>query len=325
MEKRLAAPKVVTRDDYNVLAGGRVRPEILKVEPLLSGTTWYDYRFQHPAERTASFAQHFKQQYSNAHCRHFDHEEGKLKEGIAKGDLFLTAQRTLISLWRARQRADCIGVPYDFYVSRAIETLLRGRMERLPRPNQLFHDQTVKKVLADWREFSGARLHYSSLSAYRNENFRGEVAQIAHHDWIIEQIRRRLSQSHLIAKFCYEDHLLPAERALHEFGEERIARAKSAYSGSVPSAVATPKLSDLRPGCFSVPHAYQMSDVACRACLHREPCELSSSRAVAAIVAEFGSDDPVQSRKRMKARDRQRRLRAKRRTVRTPVRARPYL
>jgi hypothetical protein len=321
VERRSATPKIVAREDYNVLAGGRVRPELLKFEPSLSGTAWYDYRFQHPAERTALFAQHFKQQYSIAYCRYFDHEEGKLKEGIAKGNLFLTAQRTLISLWRARQTADCIGVPYELYVSRAIESLLRGRMKRPPRPNQIFDNRTAKKVLDDWWEYCGAKVFYSSLPAYRNENFRGEAAQIAHHDWIVVQIKRRHSPPYLIAKFCYEEQLLPMERALHEFGEERLAKARSAYSGSVPSAVAVPKLSELRPGCFSVPHAYQTGDAACGACLHREPCELSSSGAVAAIVAKFGSDDPVCSRQKMKARDRQRRLRAKRRAVGTPASA----
>lgn len=64
-------------------------------------------------------------------------------------DLLYATDRIFGALWRLRKLIDELGVPYDFYVPRAVE-YWDSKSSRAPRLTQLMHPDIITRVLQEW-------------------------------------------------------------------------------------------------------------------------------------------------------------------------------
>jgi hypothetical protein len=152
---------------------------------------------------------------------------------------------------------------------------------------------------------------YSELPQYRNEHFRGLPAQIAHRDWVVQQIKLRGAWPHLIGRACFVERILPDERAIAEFGEEAVERARGEVTGDTPAEMVTLSDDAFWPACFVVPHAHDAECPICQACPYRKPCSTGEAKIREVLHHRHGSDDPVRAREKAMNLERVRKHRAK--------------
>jgi hypothetical protein len=333
---RQQIPERNIMNDTGVLpewARARIRTNIEAVESLggivireerdLYTTKWFDYRFLSPTEATNLFKLEYTKAFKIAWSQYQDRNEAEFKSGLFKMPNFrkpsrkdtTNLKREYTSIWRARQSADVLGVPYDFLIRETIEALMAsGRCQTLPRPNQIagaLSDEAIRsRVKQQWRDW--AALNFSSmisrLPQYMDHAYRGLHAQDAHRDWVVE----RLGDGHPrnVGRACYIFQTLPEDLAVAHFGEERIAQARDEVSGETPAAIAELEPGQLAPSCFAVPFAFEKNNGICLACPVRRSCETMESFARKSLRNEYGSEDPRKAKEREQANDRQRRHRA---------------
>ncbi|GAB1715044.1 MAG: hypothetical protein NTAFB05_00860 [Nitrobacter sp.] len=287
----------------------------------LMRTKWFDYRFMSPLTATDEFVRNYVAVYQRKWDTNFSTEEASHKLAI-RGGYWRSSQTEFISFWRARQFADELGVPYGLFCNHALEFLLRKGYTRPARPNQLYAEKNkqaiAEHVMEAWREHCfDLEFMTSKLPHYHLKNFRSQPAQHAHQDWVVEQIRARHMRIGAIVKACLEDNVLPAARALFEFGPARFERAREeAANMAQPIAIPTPvDMNELRPSCFGILHAYDGAASACEACMFSGHCKSVTDTLSTHIVGHFGGDDPVLARKRIKTRKRVNDHRARKRAA----------
>ncbi|PCI37995.1 MAG: hypothetical protein COB46_12440 [Rhodospirillaceae bacterium] len=301
----------------NIQACIKIRGDRLKLEGPLFYTKWFDYRYMHPLDATQLFADKFVEISKEVHSRNFDIDEAEKMRFLSSKKLFEMKFRSLTSLWQARQYADHIGVPYDFYLRRAFDHLLkRGARKKLPRPNQLHDEKTLKAVDEAWSAESKdptARSFLAEDPRYRNEHYQGDPYQDEHHEWVIDIIRRRnKARTPLhIAQLCFEDRLVPEQKVIEAFGESLVETARNEEAFHKDDSGPDQNPGAIRPGCYGLPHAYSTDEEWCKKCsFSKECCKLVNvGRKI--LDEEYSTDDPRLENKRKNDRERKRRSRAK--------------
>lgn len=298
----------------NILrAVGTIDPKTLEFEPGFFRTKWFDYRFLTPAEATELFADQYRELFRSFWRMHFDLREAHLKEGIAEKHIFSGDRRSLAGIWVARQCADGLGVPYEYFIRYGLEHLMSGRSRRIPRPNQLFDEQACNYVDKKWQEAIASRRFLSDDPRYLTVNFRGDPTQCDYRQWLLRliKLRSRVGRRDAIQAFCFEKGVLPREMAVDGFGEELVGEAEKE---SVATAPQSPSAEiDLRPGCFATPNAYRSDNRHCMACPFYQECGEAIPIVNSELRRVFGTTEPIKERKRRQNAERQRRFRARRR------------
>jgi hypothetical protein len=301
---------------------------VIREERDVYTTKWFDYRFLSPAEATYLFKLEYKKAFKIAWRQYQDRNEAEFKSGLFELPRFhkpsrkdtTNLQREYTSLWRARQVADALGVPYDFLIRETIDALMAsGRCQTLPRPNQvagaLTREAIPNRVMQRWTDWAAVNFTsmISRLPQYMNHAYRGLHAQDAHRNWVVE----RLGDGHPlnVGRACYIFQTLPEDLAVAHFGEKRIEQARDEVKGETPAAVTELEPWRRVPCCFALPFAFEKSNVTCLTCPANRPCERLESLARKALLKEYGSEDPRKAKEREQARDRQRRHRAGKATV----------
>lgn len=272
----------------------RVEPSLLREEPELMRTKWFDYRFISPIEATERFAQAYVDAFRMKYCSNFDIATADRRRALMHGGL-RSNPREFTSLWRARCYADKFGMPYGFFLDHCIECFMRRGYERIPRPNQLvtLRDYEIEGVVRQWEDYTQSNLQFSRLPEYRNELFNGCAAQRDHHVWLIERLRTR--DDYFLGKVCYIDKVLPVDVACEAFGLERVERARASVEreGSIELQIESD--TDLNPSCFGVPHAYVASGGECSGCVFAARCSAEENIVRSKLAAGAGTENPVKA------------------------------
>lgn len=325
MHDTTALPEwVLARINVNIEAVMSLGAGVVREEMDLYTTKWFDYRFISPTEATDMFKSEYSKAYKIAWRTYEDRNEAEFKSGLFEMPKFrkpsdkdtIKLKREYTSIWRARQCADALGVPYDFLIRETIDALMAsGRCRTMPRPNQIAGALTdeairdrVRQQWTDWAAFNFSSM-ISRLPQYMDHAYRGLHAQDAHRDWVLE----RLGDGHPrnVGRACYIFQTLPEDRAVARFGEERIAQARDEVKGETPAATAELEPGQLAPSCFAVPFAFEKNNGICLACPFRRLCETMESFARATLRNARGSEDPRKAKEREQATIRQRQCRAR--------------
>ncbi len=271
---------------------------------------WFDYRFLSPLQSTELFAKAYHAAYQRKWSRNFSSEEAAKKQAFRRGG-WRSSMTERTSCWKARQFADLLGAPYDFFCDHALEFCVRRGWRRPPRPNQLYSLKNVaalsESIEAAWTEYcSDARWMISELPQYHLTNYRELPAQCAHQDWVVETIRRRHMPPALIAKACFALCVLPLERAYFEFGPGRVDRARgyAELERLTPLIVPTLGSPELRLSCFGIVHSFEPSHPTCACCPWKHQCEKVVESLGRHIVRQCGHIDPAVARRRKLTRER---------------------
>jgi len=306
------AAAVNGRVEDHVVVQERLASKYLEPEKQLFETKWFDYRLMTPKGATDQFAEAYGVIYRRKYAANFDRTRAALKKGLLNEGVY-ASQRELAGIWGARQFADRLGLPYDLFISWAMEGCLRSGSKKIPRPNQLYGSKgelIANHVRSTWSDHCReARFMFSALPIYRVNAYCGFSAQDARYDWIIEQVRVRHAKPWILAKVCFDEQVLPIARAVSEFGEAAIDRARvEAPEVSAPRTKLV--VSDLLPGCFALP---DRAGPLCGKCRVRSNCSDNAARVSSEVIARTGTEHPVDHRHRKAGRDRLRRLRVRRR------------
>ena len=112
-------------------------------EQELSFTKWFGYRFMSPLAATRHFARVYKEKLKLYVRRYQDVETAEHVRGLAP-DIFFKPSGDLTQLWKARQRADRLGLPYELLIEFGFEFASRRTWRHAPRPIQLFGSDKSK-------------------------------------------------------------------------------------------------------------------------------------------------------------------------------------
>ena len=98
---------------------------------------------------------------------------------------------------------------------------------RVRGQNQLVNKELAKAVEKPWIKRCKAILSYSRGERYLNVNFRRDRAQVAHREWLIQQIKGSSSATgcDLIRSLCFERGFLPVELIEPYFDPRLISEA----------------------------------------------------------------------------------------------------
>ena len=194
-----------------------IRADWQSYELGLMRSKWFDYRFMHPVVATFAYAKAFDASYR----RHFRASFGNvpLKRVFKNYDVFRCEKTTIAGLWRGRQHADALGMPYDIYTDLALADVLRfWKQPNMPRPLQLYSAVIVEQVGAQWEELQAGSLRYSTHENYRTHRFCGTTAQLDHHEWLFAQAGKRANPLPIMKRF-YEEDLIPFEKIEARYGD----------------------------------------------------------------------------------------------------------
>ncbi|AWN40475.1 hypothetical protein [Methylobacterium durans] len=284
--------------------------ERLVDEREVSSKKWFDYRFLSAIEATQAFHNIYQEIYREMWGRHFDVEKAHLKRGAPLAGL-LSNGREFNGTWGARQIADGLGLPYDFFIREAMEAAFRRGVRRPPRPNQLYDERNIAVVRERWEERCSSFPMISYLPQYRLESFRGLPAQIEHQDWMVTNLKARLASNHAIARACFEQRVLPVDHAEAEFSPYQMEQVRREGADMSAEPMEPLPESAFWPSCFGLPHAHSEASPICIACQAREACSRAEAQIREQTVAMYGTERPRDDEKRAQGRDRVARYRAK--------------
>lgn len=279
------------------------------LERELHATKWFDYRFMSPMDATQRFAEDYAEIFRQKWEQFFDIRGAPKKVGIKKGSL-LGGGREFTSLLRARQHADRLGLPYPFAIRTAMDRHFDDGYTKPPRPNQLFTGPRSGAVhvalTAQWMERNEARMFWPGLKAdeevdlhapYRAENYRALPAQIAHRDWVARH-PRVAANVRTLGRVIAVDRLLDVETAERVHGVETTARALELTAGVEPLEHRPVGPDQVLPSCFGVPGTCQPSQDPCCGCPVTTMCGKIGDSTLAAISARYGTDDPLEQKRK---------------------------
>lgn len=195
-----------------------VPAKLLKKEPELHLTRWFDYRRMHPMKATYLFYDMYVRAYRDFITKTFDRGMGSgiLPFAGIKGD-FLNAREKL-SLWRLRQLVDSLGMRYDFFLRFGMNWKIEHNWHHVPRPGHLAsNEEMIADCMIAWEEECHNSLQICKDERYLAANFFGHVDQLAYENFLIGQIKTRQHAKYSLHAALYIYGVLRIEAALAHF------------------------------------------------------------------------------------------------------------
>lgn len=205
----------------DLLATQMVASKVLQGDDM--GAAWFDYRVLHPVQATAIFMSAYRESHSYVMSRRVDMTQTKLN-GIRALALADQPQTIRTGLWVARQHADSLCCPYEFYTLAILSFADKCNYSRLPLPGQLYAENFAEHVAESWRDSVAVMPRFASNAAYAADNFSGHQWQRDYIDYLVETVRGRTHPQYALAMVLTNRHMT-VEQAVEYFGEELVDRA----------------------------------------------------------------------------------------------------
>ncbi len=213
----------LTWTECDALALTHIRKDWTALERPLFQSKWFDYRFMHPVHASYLYTYYWSKAYKTYYEKSFDARAAEHIKPLKDDDLFRNNKMLIAGIWRGRQCADAIGMPYELFLHLAMSEALRYWKQRyMPRPTHLYSHDIVTRVTAKWEELQSARLFYAAHSDYRLHHYKGTQAQDDHHEWLLTQAGKR-SDPTAVLRRLFEQDLLPPEKVAMRFGDQMLS------------------------------------------------------------------------------------------------------
>lgn len=313
-----------TEDSW--LAATIIPRELLNNELMLTATKWPNYRFLTPMQATRLFKEAYVAEYRRYHARNTDYREAEALRIGRNLDLARNTKHNT-QLWRARQIADGLGMPYGAYMEFTFAFAEARRRKYAPQPNQLGPSQ---KSAAAWSgklvEFWTPERKWMVLEAeeplpeYRLSNdlglavqaqFRAELLDLGRSGVIDRETFLNLHVAMLEQLSATEcEAAFPDWIALETMKEMLEARKAGIVTGYTYAEVDS---SRIRPSCYGLPGIDATTEAPCQTCNLRPGCHALRHEILDQMTVHFGSQDPIAVACRARNAERQRRHRARKR------------
>lgn len=303
-----------------VAAGIGLEHKVLAAERDLDSVKWFAYRFMSPMSATREF---YRTYLENRRRYVWKNVDIGVLPMLRDRPLLTLAPKDLTAVWTARQRADELGLPYEFYISFSMNFWSRrsgeGRNSRAPRWNQLHFTANSKyawttemnKVLLEHLKVVADELaSVPELDANSFDNAPGQREARAFVGILWEA--GALSANMFVRKWCYDYpvmSLLSMRRIIPRDMLRRVLTSLDDYPQKRASKPAGKV--DLRPSCFAMPGAYAPVTPKCSTCIFAAKCESASNEVKGLIYSVAGSEDPRRAQRLKAGRERQRRYEQK--------------
>lgn len=290
---------------------------VLDEERALRDSRYIDYRYLTPWQATERFADEYDRL-----ARNYLKGLGINLARQSSPALAFLPDRTISGMWRARQVADALGMPYGTFIKSGMEYMLQeSGAKRLPRPNQLWGSEQLQRAMELWADhnerFAVKMLGVDADDRFFVENFRDEdPVRIAVADAVEQRVRdagKSGMQRALYLRNFLHRNITEAE-ARARFGDslvddaiEELARS----GGHKPRPERTEPLPPWRPDCYGF--AYVRDNAICIACPVYRECGELTGKAKANLVTRTGTDDPRAAKLRESNRLRQQAYRRRKR------------
>lgn len=295
-------------------------------ESELVRTKWFEYRFISPMQATLLFRKAYEEVFKRAFRTYVDVE--RAGEVVGSSRLAVdTNPRERTQLWKARQRADEVGMRYEEYIELSFDFAMRRERKNFPRPNQLHHSGDAHEpwlALRDrvWEEhLRDGIVRVGNVPAYRIENYTGLEAQDAYRHFVVDRVRSVSIPIHrAIQHYSIEMSQVPAEAFNGIVSDEQFeAQKQRAFDDARIDDVAALPIPEhgpeaLWPSCFGLPYAADSSKAACSGCPLIGKCQTTAEGILKKVVEQTGSRAPMADRKREQARVRKQRQRMRERS-----------
>lgn len=169
-------------------------------ESALFAKKWFDYRFLNPVTATWLFAHEYTQAYRQYFVRvRLSAKDAEWRLPVAKLDaIFHTRHAT--GFVTARQWADEMGVPYDFYLSRIMYYTQVREWERHPMPAQLYAEDMLEYVWEKWTERQAEFTRRAIHPAFKAGRYQpGNPHQEAYYDYLCNAISKKPHSKYMLA------------------------------------------------------------------------------------------------------------------------------
>ncbi|MEM5495441.1 hypothetical protein [Hoeflea sp. AS16] len=297
-----------------------VPAEVRAAEPDLMMKKWFDYRFISPEDATLLFIRHYQDVFRKKFAEYNDVERAKHVQGIDQNK-YLSDDRTRTQVWKARQRADEFGIPYDFYIWSSFEFALRRKRNMFPQPNQLHHpgkaeEYWLEYLATKWGQALEAGVYKVTHPAYRIENYKDLPAQREYRQSVCERGMESGNRlPNYIRQYAIDWKQVPAEEFEKYVTPEVFERAMESVQSDLrhfppeEPDEATVSTTQLWPSCLGLPGSYASTNPVCAACPMASKCAVVSRFIEGNVSARRPAVDPKLEAKREKAKLRQRRKR----------------
>lgn len=274
-----------------------IHPSILCDEPRLIELKHYDYIYMSVLDATSLFLSHYidcYDQYSKRQAKKT--KVSQQRRGVKYTELFWNNNRTITALWKARQSADELGIPYGLFVHFCFETWMAQNKKGLPRPNQLYSESLYLGVIDRWNSYLRERLEFIPT---KDQRFKFKSSK--QYKLYPEQKRYLKAQFDFIKKHTGDEkyrvacdlifvrETLPA-LVLEKLGFDK-ALVERLWDGNRfeydDVFVSQPFLRS----CFGL-YKYSATD-ACSVCPQVFGCQRASERVSERLIAKTGTDQPL--------------------------------
>lgn len=216
-------------DHYEILTISHIPLKDRKSESELMTTKWFDYRLMHPMYATYLFYHLYTKEYQSFWAKSINHEAAPYIypfKGEGRKD-FLKAREAL-SIWRLRQKADMLGIRYEFFLKTAFNKIHRmqaGGRVIPPRPSMFNKEDLLAEIHLEWEAMKMASLQIACSPYFRISNFNLSLIQREHEKHILEQIASRRISYYSLSHCLHELEVVSIESALQRFDSSTIEMA----------------------------------------------------------------------------------------------------
>lgn len=315
-----------TEDSW--LAATIIPRPLLRAELELAAIKWPNYRFLTPLQATRLFKEAYIAEYRRYHARNIDYREAAALRIGRNLDLVRNTKHNT-QLWRARQFADSLGLPYGAYMEFAFAFAEARRRKYAPQPNQLGpSEKSAEAWYGKLAEFWTPERKWLALQneeplpEYRLSNDLGLAAQARFRAELLDLGRSGAidPETFLDAHVVTLEQLSPTdcETAFPDWvALETMKEMLDAKEAGIVPGHAYPEIDParIRPSCSGLPDIDTGTEAPCQTCCQQPGCCVLRQEVLNQMLTHFGSADPIAGARRVGNAERQRRHRARKKGV----------
>lgn len=284
--------KIISKDD-------------LKREREIAQKKWFAYRFMSPLAATKHFADVYRKGVKAYVNEHEDRDLSERVQGLAL-NIFAKPSASLTELWRARQKADELGLPYELLVEFGFHFAGRRKWRFTPRPGQLFGSKNsnvawpaeLEKFLEE--RYSAALIGINGLPQFRAENYQRLVAQDSYREALTKYVEESAKPwSNFVGRLCVETRHLPMLPMMRRIPTHMRRGVISDIRYDLEIGILhrepderLPAISYV-PGCFGIPDNYDAAVPECLACPMAQQCQALAFDVSQKMMSAYGTISPV--------------------------------
>lgn len=287
--------------------------DLLAQERDLQSTRWIEYRYMNPLQCTQLFTELYDEMARHFHGKYFDTMKVNDIQPIKK-NYASNGRREISQIWRARQEADRIGVPYRIFIRESMESMLTAEgHKKIPRPNQLYSVSPLKYVVSKWKDLYGIEQLFRDEwdPKFFAEKYQGDPVQQAALQMLIERVQSSRHPEIGLRHFLVTAGAISEQEARRRLGDHLVDQA---LVGNEVLVSDSPLIAPRQhvPACFGL--SLDQSHTACSVCPVALSCIKVTGMIDEKLTERFGHVDVRDANRRAENRRRQQKCRARKRS-----------